>query len=437
MADIPTPDGYSTTSKPGEYRSEWKSPGGQTLVNVTNAKTGERWLYGKSPIPGGGDVPLSYTNANGVTSITNKDNYKVLGADAEKIENLNKQQSISLINQVSTAEDKAQIKNTNPGLKSGVKDGPPPSQDSSGADAEGSFDASQMKDINVTLADNPSTRKAYGNLQYPVGMDISNQDHIKFTMLKYEAKPLQASKIAEGTGFGTRNSNRSPMGTVILPITGPISDTNTADWSSSNISAVQAMGASASADMIQNGLGEGASAAAKDLVSLVGSQKGDLQKAISVSFAGEAVGAQNLLARTSGAILNPNMELLFNGPQLRQFSFTFRMTPRSKDEAEQVRKIIRFFKQGMSVKRGASQLFLKAPNTFKVQYINKAKDHPYIGKVKECALLSCGVNYAPDGTYMTYAEIPSMTAYEMTLSFTELEPVYDDEYGNDDNNVGY
>lgn len=433
---VATPDGWSTPNlnKPNEYRSEFKGPDNRVYANVTNVATGERWLYGKGPL---GDVPITYTNANGAVSVTNQSNFDAIKTNYTAIDNLNKQQSLGIINQVSTPEEKANIGKTNATDYKSKLTNTDPNAAANGETAEGAFDASQMKDINVTIADNPGTRSSYGNLMYPVTMDIGNQDYMKFTMLKYEAKPLQANKIAEGTGFGARNSNRASMGTVILPIQSTVTDTNTADWSGSTISPMQAMGASASANMIQNGLGEGAQAAGKDLMSLVGSQKGDIQKAIAVTMAGEAVGAQNLLARTSGAILNPNMELLFNGPQLRQFSFTFRMTPRSKDEAEAVKQIIRFFKQGMSVKRGASQLFLKAPNTFKVQYINKGKDHPYIGKVKECALLNCTVNYVPDGTYMTYAEVPSMTAYEMTLAMTELEPVYDDEYGSDNNSVGY
>jgi hypothetical protein len=45
-----------------------------------------------------------------------------------------------------------------------------------------------------------------------------------------------------------------------------------------------------------------------------------------------------LLSRASGAILNPNLELLFNGPQLRPFNFTFRLSPREEKEATASKK---------------------------------------------------------------------------------------------------
>jgi hypothetical protein len=130
--------------------------------------------------------------------------------------------------------------------------------------------------------------------------------------------------------------------------------------------------------------------------------------------------------------LNPNLELLFNGPQLRDFSFSFKMTPRSKKEAQMVRSIIRTFKQAMSVKRSQSVLLLKAPHTFRISYKTSNKDHPYLNRFKECALTNCSVNYTPDGSYMSYDDSSpdgrSMTAYELSLSFSELEPIFDDDY---------
>ena len=111
-------------------------------------------------------------------------------------------------------------------------------------------------------------------------------------------------------------------------------------------------------------------------------------------------------------------------------------------EAKMVRQIIRAFKQAMSVKRSATSLLLKAPHTFAIQYMTsiggKTVAHPYLNRFKECALTSCNVDYTPDGTYMTYdGDEKSMTAYRLSLSFQELEPLFDDEYGLNDDNIGF
>jgi hypothetical protein len=124
------------------------------------------------------------------------------------------------------------------------------------------------------------------------------------------------------------------------------------------------------------------------------------------------------------------------------------MTPRSASEAKIVRNIIRTFKQAMSVKRSTSVLLLKSPHTFMIKYLTSNKEHPYLNRFKECALTNCSVNYTPDGQYMSYdaSEIDerSMTAYELSLTFNELEPIFDDDYDdNKDNasgpfkNIGY
>jgi len=141
---------------------------------------------------------------------------------------------------------------------------------------------------------------------------------------------------------------------------------------------------------------------------------------------------QGLLARTEGAVFNPNLELLFNGPSLRSFSFSFRLSARNKNEAEKIVKIIRFFKEGMAPFRSDANLFLLAPHTFQVHYLYRgpganADEHPYIGKMKECALTGFETNYTPENNYTTLKD-GFMSSYQITMTMKELEPVFADDY---------
>ena len=181
------------------------------------------------------------------------------------------------------------------------------------------------------------------------------------------------------------------------------------------------------------------------LDSAVGSVKAaaadpETKKALESFFAGAAVGAENLLARTTGNILNPNLELLFKAPTLRTFNFTFKMSARNSDEADEIIRILRFFKQGSRPQRSQSNLYLKSPHTFKVKYLHRAagaEEHQYIGKVKECACTSVAVNYTPDGQYATYTD-GKLVSYALTLGFKELEPVFNDDYEDDnDASIGF
>lgn len=279
------------------------------------------------------------------------------------------------------------------------------------------------------------------NLKYPSNLQIEHQDVIKFNMLKYE-KRSNSETANQGLGsFGERSDFTSrTIGSVFLPIPGGISDTNAVSWGSDSLPA----GAKALADLANamiTGGGDEAARTAERQTEQVSQSSTEIQKGLAAYFTEQAIGQSNILSRTQGAIQNPNMELLFSGPSLRPFNFTFKFSARGESDREQIRKIIRFFKQGMSVQRTESQLFLKAPNTFKIQYLHKSKDHPYINFIKECALQSFTVNYTPEGNYMTFAD-GLMTSYEVSMQFQELEPIFNDDYAklpgsNSDTVIGY
>ena len=102
-----------------------------------------------------------------------------------------------------------------------------------------------------------------------------------------------------------------------------------------------------------------------------------------------------------------------------------------------VKKIIRFFKKSMVPKRGKNKIFLETPNIFKLKYIFKSGgQHPFLNKIKMCALQSFDVQYTPDGSYMTY-EDGSMTSYQVSMSFGELNPIYQEDYDTDTRSMGY
>lgn len=273
------------------------------------------------------------------------------------------------------------------------------------------------------------------NLRYPIDIKISEQDYIQFTMETNEGRQLNSIGSNEiFKGLGERRETVEIKGTVTLPIQSGITDSNGVEWGGANLDAKDAYLASLAYGGItsEQGLGDNAGSLLgkvfSDMKKAAGNQ--NFGKAINLYLAQEAVGVQGLLSRASGAILNPNLELLFNGPTLRPFTFTFKLSPRSKREAENVRRIIRFFKEGMSVKTAASGVFLKSPNLFNIKYIAAGEsDHQSLPKIKKCALLGCDVDYTPDGSYMTFNDdAKTMTSYQLSLRFSEVEPIYSNDY---------
>lgn len=279
------------------------------------------------------------------------------------------------------------------------------------------------------------------NLKYPADLQIAQQDVIQFNMLRYVPKKLDKESNQNLGGFKERQSwDQRIIGKVFLPIPGGISDTNSVTWGSDNMTPLE----SGLAAMVDEAIGGGISAGVDvggNKTEALSNNSGDVKTALKAYFTQNAIGKSGILARTEGAIQNPNMELLFSGPTLRPFTFNFKLSARGTKDRDEIRQIIRFFKQGMAVQRTQSQLFLKAPHTFKIRYLHKNEDHKYINLIKECALQSFTVNYTPEGNYMTFAD-GLMTSYEISMQFQELEPIFNDDYGNldgksIDTNIGY
>lgn len=281
------------------------------------------------------------------------------------------------------------------------------------------------------------TRDQFGDMNYPIDREKNLQDIIKFDMLKYEPKNVK------GFAFGGRSDlkKRKSIGSVTLPIPGGISDSNACNWGDDTMNPLQIAGAGIALSLLDTSknIPGGVSGAISGLVDSVKQNNEIITGGIAGATAATAVGSNinSLLGRTQGMILNPNLELLFQAPTLRPFTFQFKMSPRSADEAKVIVKIIRFFKQGMAPIREESRLFLKTPHTFRIKYVQLGEESKFLNKFKECALLSCSIQYTPEGNYAPY-EDGAMSSYQMSLQFKELEPVYNDEYDNDnDASIGF
>ena len=91
----------------------------------------------------------------------------------------------------------------------------------------------------------------------------------------------------------------------------------------------------------------------------------------------------------------------------------------------------------MAPRLSKKQLFLKSPHVFKLEYMFKnGQEHPFLNKIKTCALTNFNIQYAPDGSYMTYDD-GSMTSYTLNMTFGELNPIYADDINESSNVMSY
>ena len=287
----------------------------------------------------------------------------------------------------------------------------------------------------VNSGDTTGTRA--GAFVYPDTLREGRQDTIRFTQVKY-----RGSGLSSGEGIANTANNRSNVAgtkeiiaTVILPIPGEISAGQETSWDKGNLSILDAAKIQAVQEAVnKSSMGAGVNSILDTAGAAVKSP--GIKNAIAAAL-GESVtgGKGNVLQRTTGQVLNPNMETLFKGPAIRGFNFTFKLSPRNPKEAERILQIIRFFKQGMAPIRSETQLFLKSPNIFELKYTHNGGDHKGLNKFKECALTKCDITYNPDaGEYSTFPD-GIMNSYQMALTFQELEPIYNDDYGSNEAGV--
>ena len=252
----------------------------------------------------------------------------------------------------------------------------------------------------------------------------------------------------EGTGKNTHTY-------ISLPIPENLQDSNQVSWNEDTISPLSAAMVNAGSSVIQNpGAVPGKISAildhmkTKDIgVSLAG--KGidseliaDYTAALAVSQIAQ-INPQSIITRTSGQVMQSNMELLVDKPMLRQFNFTWHLMARDRSESQEILQIIRALKKALAMKKGGagsltSEFFLKSPDYFELSYHKGSKPHPFLNNFKPCALTSLSTNYTGSTTYSTYRD-GTPTHISITTTFQEVNPIYAEDYdtGKGKRGVGY
>ena len=251
--------------------------------------------------------------------------------------------------------------------------------------------------------------------------------------------------ISVKTDFTDANSrisqNTKTKYYIELPIPQEINDSNSVTWGEDRMNAIEIATLTVAQKAMKDGVGDIAQAAVTMLnegVSVPGLTP-DSQAALRAAISGKAINAlgsqvspQSVVARSTGQILNNNLELLFSGVNLRSFPFSFTFSPRNPKESDVVKNIIRSLKMSMAAKAGefngsAQGIFLKSPDLFQLDYLKDGKNHPFLNRFKLCALTGMSVNYTNAGTYASYNDGTPVNI-RMNVTFKEINPIYHEDY---------
>ena len=278
------------------------------------------------------------------------------------------------------------------------------------------------------------------------------------TIAGQEGKRGQTGSVATGVRYKFNEANTRMRKTadkntkyyIELPIPQEVNDANSVTWGEDSLNIFQLAGLAA-AQRIMTRPGE----TFQDVANLI--QKGidlpnvddNVKNAVLAGISGQAINALggnvspgSVIARSTGQILNSNLELLFKGVNLRSFPFSVTFSPRNFEEAIRVKTIIRYLKQTMApktgVEGGGTGIFLKSPDVFSLRYLHKGADHPFLNSFKLCALTGLNVNYTNAGTYASY-DGGTPVNIRMNMTFKELNPIYSEDYEgmSDNDGVGF
>ena len=292
-------------------------------------------------------------------------------------------------------------------------------------------------DTNLEALKKKQFRKQYGNYFYPLGIKNNNQDRIKITVVDFipqtgftDAPNSDGERDPINFNIG-RSGEKVIRGSATLPIPNGVSDQNKVDFSDGTLNPAQVAGAQIALNALLGGIGEGGQALGENITGVVKDPNTPRTIASLLTSFALNINPNQLVSRTAGGVFNNNLALLFKGPTLRPFNFNFNVSPRDQRESIEVQKIIRMFKQSSAVQRTESGLFLGSPHVYDIEFLSGSSSHKFLPRIKTCALQVFAVDYMPNNTYMTY-ENSSMVSYNLQFQFKELDPIFNDDYEDDD-----
>lgn len=284
-------------------------------------------------------------------------------------------------------------------------------------------------------------------LKYPIDLNERKTDYVVFTHFGWKNnRKIAGGLTADGnirgqydTGFMSDPQSEGNTIVLYVPQSMPaMSQSNnykaeTAPGELGNIK--RQIGAMAAGVGYGNDPGQAARSAADSLLSALNpanSVGGPLsalrQRAMEDVASRLGQDAGSLIALGSGKILNPNVEVIYQGPTLRQFSMDFTFAPKDSAEARAIKDIIYEFKfwSAPSGPRGGIGGMLEVPHVWRVKY--KGLFEKNVNPFKRAVLSNVNVDYNSGlNSHMTFDDgEPILIA--LTLTFREVDYVTRDDH---------
>lgn len=263
-----------------------------------------------------------------------------------------------------------------------------------------------------------------GNSYYPLAQ-ASDKYYMTLRFFDYDRKEL------------FREAKNKPSYTVTLPLPLELNDTQRSEYSTADMKTVGTLmtegitgGAAGQAALfnVSNALGAGG-----NLVSKIPVIGGALAESASAAGFNPDTLA-NAVEQSMGMAPNPQPSVLFKGPSLREFNFTWTFNPRNKNESIRIRETIERLKASALARKefGASTGVLTYPQVCMLNFYpwdgSSMKNSIYgwgkisLIRLKRCFISSITSNYSPNGVPSFFAGTDGAPVFiQLSITLKEIE----------------
>jgi hypothetical protein len=290
--------------------------------------------------------------------------------------------------------------------------------------------------IVITSKQSPVKQATPSTLRYPKDIKDREADYVMFNF--YDYKPPYNSTAGD-TSNSTFYNNYSGSGTasgdtakgydpIILYMPQDISTSFGGGWNGFGVGA-----ASIGALNVTNPSGLDVLNGIKNIPGMGVSTFANLIKSLTNNFTGSELTVNQALSSTSGRIINPNVELLYEAPKLRNFGLKFKLVSTRKEESDEIRKIYNTFKKATLPGFGAEAFskfeagnLLTLPKLCQVDFMKGNARNTYLPYYKLCGITALDINFTADGTWAAFANGDPVSV-EITLGFLETKIAFSQE----------
>lgn len=302
------------------------------------------------------------------------------------------------------------------------------------------------------LRTKPGVPTKQNSLRYPNDIKDKDTDYVLFQFGKYKP-PFSGktsvgaqldpnrTKVSSGSKYAAYNASIlgkldsvAGMESIILYMPQDIQSETKANWQGKSFSnlgreGLKLAGGNFSGPGNEYNLGQGMNNAIKALITGAINQ---------VPGVGGNLTLNDTLGVTEGVMLNPNVEVLFDSPELREFTLKFKMTPHDDTEAKTIKQICNTFRKASVpyFDRGATRNYqatglsggnvIGVPLVCNVSFMTGSEYNQFVPQYKQTVIQSVQINYTPDGAYATYSG-GSPVATELTVKFLETKLIFAEE----------